>query len=39
MGGMVYEFDHLYLGEFVYSCENVPCLAEILNDDPEKGVG
>lgn len=37
MEGKIYEFNHLYLGEFVYSCENVACVTEIMNDNPEMG--
>lgn len=39
MDNRVYEFDCLYVGEFCYSCENVPCKIQVLNDDPSKGVG
>lgn len=32
-----YEFNHLYLAEFLFSCGNVPCISEVVNDDPAKG--
>ncbi len=37
MDDRVYKFDCLYVGEFCYSCENVPCVIQVLNDDPSKG--
>lgn len=37
MDDRVYKFDCLYVGEFCYSCENVPCVIQVLNDDPLKG--
>lgn len=37
MDDKIYEFDCLYVGEFCYSCENVPCVIQVLNDDPLKG--
>lgn len=37
MKSKIYKFDHIYLGEFLFSCTNVPCITEVLNNDPEQG--